>query len=152
MRNILRMTNILKWQVTSVLISKVVLDKSIIIHIITRDHLERWHIGLFLAHRKRNKLSFSSKFREKPVTFWLSKVYVNEHRYKYTSFYWTVLLNSVSVVGSISQPNENEMQCYSSKLKFVVWSSNQRWLSAVHQFSLGIDGTYPTVGLYSRSQ
>ncbi|KZS21189.1 Uncharacterized protein APZ42_011942 [Daphnia magna] len=74
--------------------------------------MAQWPIS---SSQKKERVDFSSMFRKKPVKFWLSKVNVNEHRYKFdskgrmSSYFGTQrtnIPNSVSVVACISKPNE----------------------------------------------
>jgi hypothetical protein len=43
--------------------------------------MAQWPIS---ASQREGRVKFALEFREKEIPFWLSKVYINEHRYKYT--------------------------------------------------------------------
>ena len=43
--------------------------------------MAQWPIS---SSQKEERVAFSSKYSEKSAQFWLTKVYINEHRYKYT--------------------------------------------------------------------
>ncbi|XP_046460452.1 uncharacterized protein LOC124207171 [Daphnia pulex] len=106
--------------------------------------MAQWPIS---TSQKEERMDFSSKLREKPVTFWLSKVYVNEHRYKFdckgviSSYFGTQRTNipcRVSVVGCISQPNEDGCNLIR---KVQTRIDSQQYIN----FLLEVMASYPTV-------
>ncbi|XP_032782531.1 uncharacterized protein LOC116920518 [Daphnia magna] len=114
----------------------------------SRHNLSQWPISI---PHKQERVKFALQFVEKEIPFWLGKVYIDEHRFRfntkgvvssYTGTERTSIPHSVGVVACISQPFNkgcNLIRQVETRI------DSQQYTS----FLMEIVSSYPTVGLIS---